>query len=59
MSGQDLVESQAKEQEGWRLGGVSLLLPQAREGRKEVLVSGQRMETIPDQPGEAGRVLEL
>lgn len=36
------------------VGGVSLLLPQAREGRKEALVSGQRMETIPDQPGRWG-----
>lgn len=37
-----------------RFGGDSLLLPQARERRQEVLVSGQRIETIPDQPGRWG-----
>lgn len=43
---------------GW--GSQPPFTPGMRE-RKEVLVSGQRVETIPDQPGRwgAGKVLEL
>ena len=35
-------------------GRDNLILPQGMKGREEVLVSGQRMENVPQKPGRWG-----